>query len=201
MRRLANILRRDETGAAIVEFALVLVPMLLFILGGLDLGYQAYLRSVVQGALNDVARTSSLEGPVINCAGATVEEKIACAIEDRSNVIARNATYDITTKNFYQFSGVGRSEKLITDYNKNGKYDTGDCFVDLNQNGRYDTSAGRTGIGGADDVVFYEVNLSAPRLFPIHKFIETTPNYQINATAALRNQPYTQQKVPPTICV
>ena len=201
MMRFARNLRREERGAAIVEFALVLTPMLLFILGGLDLGYQAYLRSVVQGALNDVARTGSLEGPVINCAGATVEEKIGCAIKQRSNVIARNATYTITTKNFYQFSGVGRSEKLITDYNANGKYDTGDCFVDLNGNGSFDASAGRSGLGGADDVVFYEVKLAMPRLFPIHKFIDATPNYQINATAAIRNQPYTRQKVPPTICV
>lgn len=201
MMRFARKLRRDERGAAIVEFALVLTPMLLFILGGLDLGYQAYLRSVVQGALNDISRTGSLEGPVINCTGATVEEKIACAIKQRSNVVARNATYTITTKSFYDFSGIGRSEKLITDYNGNGKYDTGDCFVDLNENGSYDTSAGRSGIGGADDVVFYEVKLAMPRLFPIHKFIDATPNYQINATAAVRNQPYTRQKTPPTVCV
>lgn len=201
MRRLAGILRRDERGAAIVEFALVLTPMLLFILGGLDLGYQAYLRSVVQGALNDVSRTGSLEGPIFNCTGATVEDKIACAIKARSNVVARNANYTITTRNFYDFSGIGRSEKLVTDYNNNGSYDTGDCFIDLNENGSFDTSAGRSGVGGADDVVFYEVKLAMPRLFPIHKFITTTPDYQINATAAIRNQPYTAQKVPPTICV
>ncbi|WP_419567163.1 TadE/TadG family type IV pilus assembly protein [Qipengyuania sp.] len=199
--RLARNLRRDERGAAIVEFALVLVPMLLFILGGFDLGYQAYLRSVVQGALNDVSRTGSLEGPQLNCTGATVELQIECAIKARSNLVARNATYDIKTKNFYDFSTVNRSEKLVTDYNSNGQYDTGDCFVDLNGNGSYDTSAGRTGVGGADDVVFYTVKVSMPRLFPIHKFISTTPNYQINATAAVRNQPYTTQNTPPTVCV
>lgn len=201
MTRLARLLRRDERGAAIVEFALVLVPLLLFLFGGLDLGYQAYLRSVVQGALNDVSRTGSLEGPQLNCTGATVEEQIQCAIKARSNVVARNATYTITTKNFYDFSTVGRSEKLVTDYNGNGKYDTGDCFVDLNGNGAFDTSAGRSGVGGADDVVFYTVKLSMPRLFPIHKFISTTSNYEINATAAVRNQPYSTQQVPPTICV
>ena len=57
-------LRRAQRGAAIVEFALVLVPLVLFLFGGLDLGYQAYLRSVVQGALNDVARSSSLEAEI-----------------------------------------------------------------------------------------------------------------------------------------
>jgi Flp pilus assembly protein TadG len=201
MMRLARNLRRDERGAAIVEFALVLVPMLLFILGGFDLGYQAYLRSVVQGALNDVSRTGSLEGPQLNCTGATVELQIECAIKARSNLVARNATYDIKTKNFYDFSTVNRSEKLVTDYNSNGQYDTGDCFVDLNGNGAFDASAGRIGVGGADDVVFYTVKVSMPRLFPIHKFISTTPNYQINATAAVRNQPYTTQQAPSTVCV
>ncbi|WP_370030458.1 TadE/TadG family type IV pilus assembly protein [Qipengyuania mesophila] len=201
MNRFARNLRRDERGAAIVEFALVLVPMLLFILGGFDLGYQAYLRSVVQGALNDVSRTGSLEGPQLNCTGATVELQIECAIKARSDLVARNATYTITTKNFYDFSTVGRSEKLVTDYNSNGQYDTGDCFVDLNGNGSFDTSAGRTGVGGADDVVFYTVKLIMPRLFPIHKFITATPNYEINATAAVRNQPYTTQQTPSTVCV
>lgn len=201
MRGLAKRLRRSEDGAAIVEFALVLTPLMLFLLGGLDLGYQAYLRSMVQGALNDVARSGSIEGPAFSCAGETVEAQIGCAIQTRSDVIARNGTYQITMKNFYDFSGIGRSEKLITDYNANGNYDPGDCFVDLNENGSFDASAGRSGVGGADDVVFYEVRLSMPRLFPIHRFIEATPDYNIYATAAVRNQPYATQRVPPTVCV
>ena len=198
---LAKLLKRDERGATIVEFALVLTPMLLFIFGGLDLGYQAYLRAAVQGALNDVSRIGGLEAPQLNCAGTTTEKKIECAIKARSDVLARNATYTITSKNFYNFSDVGRAEKLQTDYNGNGRYDPGDCFVDLNENGIYDEVAGRVGTGGADDVAFYEVDLSAPRLFPIHKFIDVSPNYSIVATAAVRNQPYATQRVPPTTCV
>ena len=140
-------LRRAQRGAAIVEFALVLVPLVLFLFGGLDLGYQAYLRSVVQGALNDVARSSSLEAPGISCSGETVEKKIDCAIRTRSDVVARNATYRISMTSFYDFSGIGRSEKLVSDNNRNGRYDAGDCFVDLNENGSFDEGAGRTGRG------------------------------------------------------
>ncbi|MBX7481077.1 TadE/TadG family type IV pilus assembly protein [Qipengyuania qiaonensis] len=194
-------LRKDERGAALVEFAFVLTPLMLFILGGLDLGYQAYLRAAVQGALNDVARTGSLESPTFTCTSGTVEEKIACAIKARSDVLARNATYQITTRSFYDFGSIGKSEKLVTDHNLNGTYDPGDCFVDLNENGAFNTSAGRTTIGGADDVVFYEVNVSMPRLFPIHRFIDMSPNYAIKATSAVRNQPYAVQKTPPTVCV
>ena len=194
-------LRKDEQGAAIVEFAFILTPLLLFLFGGLDLGYQAYLRSVVQGALNDVARTGSLEAPSFACAGDSVEDKIGCAIKTRSDVVARDATYQITMRSYYDFSGIGRSEKLVTDYNSNGAYDAGDCFVDLNENGAFDASAGRDNIGGADDVVFYEVNLSMPRLFPIHRFLDVSPYYAIKATSAIRNQPYAVQKKPPTVCV
>ena len=115
-------------------------------------------------------------------------------------MVARNATYQINMRSYYDFSSIGRSEKLVTDYNSNGQYDPGDCFIDLNENGAFDASAGRNNIGGADDVVFYEVNLSMPRLFPIHRFLDVSPNYSINATSAIRNQPYAVQKKPPTVC-
>ena len=193
-------LRRDASGAAIPEFAFILLPLILLLVGGLDLGYQAYLRSVVQGALNDVARTGSIESPQLNCAGSSVEDQIGCAIKTRSDVIARDATYTISMRNFYDFSGIGRSEKLITDYNSNGRYDAGDCFVDLNENGQFDQNAGRLGLGGADDVVFYEVAVSMPRMFPMHKFLSVPENYDIRAQAAVRNQPYAQQRTPPTMC-
>ena len=194
-------IRGDQQGAAIVEFAVVLLPLLLFLMGGLDLGYQAYLQSVVQGALNDVSRTGSLEAPSFECTGDRVEDKIRCAIETRSNVVARNATYRINLRSFYDFSGIGRSEKLVDDHNLNGRYDPGDCFIDLNENLVFDESAGRDDkIGGADDVVFYEVNLSMPRLFPIHQLIDVSPNYEIVATSAIRSQPSAVQKSPPMVC-
>ncbi|UVI38706.1 TadE/TadG family type IV pilus assembly protein [Qipengyuania spongiae] len=194
-------LHSDERGAAIPEFAFILLPLVLFLAGGMDLGYQAYLRSVLQGALNDISRSGSLETPDVGCTGATLELRIECAIEKRSNVLARNARYDVEIKNFYDFSSIGRSERLTTDHNGNGAYDPGDCFIDLNENGRFDMSAGRAGVGGADDVSFYKVTARMPRLFPIHRLIETTPEYAIVATAALRNQPYAAQRRPPTVCV
>ena len=40
--------RRDEDGAAIIEFAFVAGPMVLLLLGGLELGYNSYVRSTMQ---------------------------------------------------------------------------------------------------------------------------------------------------------
>lgn len=167
LKMMAGQILRDEEGATIVEFAIVLVPLLMLVMGGMDLAYQAYLQSVLQGALNDVARSSSMEAPTFDCEGDSVEAKVGCAVTRRSDVVAINATYSIEIRNYFDFSGVGRSEKLVTDYNGNGGYDPGDCFSDLNGNGTFDESAGREGIGGADDVVFYKVMLTSPRLFPL----------------------------------
>lgn len=196
LRRLVHCSR----GATAVEFALVITPFVTLLLGSFDLAYQAYLRTVVQGALNDISRTASLEAPEINCQSGTITEKVQCAVKRRSDIVARDATYEVEISSFYDFSGVGRTEKLVTDYNRNGRYDTGDCFMDLDENGLFDEDAGRDGVGGADDVAFYRVTVHMPRLFPIHEFLPVSPDYTITAETALRNQPYTRQRIPPTIC-
>jgi hypothetical protein len=151
--------------------------------------------------LNDIARKGSLEGPEIDCTGTTTEQKIECAVKKTANAVARNATYDFEIKSYYEFSGVGRGEKLITDYNHNGQYNAGDCFQDINENGAFDAIAGRSGIGGADDVVFYEVTVNMPRLVPVDSMLGWESDYEISATTAIRNQPYTRQRTPPTVCV
>lgn len=195
-------LARDARGATLTEFGFVLVPLCVALMGALDVGYEAYVRSVLQGVLNDVSRTAAVEDPIFEAEGDTIEERIEAAIEERVNRIARNATYDIEATNFYDFSGVGDAEKLTTDQNGNGEYDEADedCFEDFNENGEYDTDGGDEGVGGADDVANYEVTLTMPRLLPMAGLIGMSPNYNIVARAAVRNQPYADQDVPPTVC-
>lgn len=190
----------DTRGATLVEFAIILVPLCILLLGGLDLAYQSYVRSLLQGALNDVARSAAVESPSIACGTGTVEEKIECAIERKVDMVARNATYEVEMQSFYEFSGVGRSEKLTTDHNDNGEYDEGDCWQDLDEDETFDTDAGREGLGGADDVVFYKVTLTMPRIVPIDSFLTGGDHYSITARTAIRNQPYARQSTPPTVC-
>lgn len=199
-RRLLGALGLDRAGATALEFALVAPVLITAIIGGMDLGYEAYARSVLQGALNDVSRTGSLEGPDLGCEGETTEAQIACAVKKRSDAVARKAAYDFKIRSYYEFTGVGRGEKLVTDYNNNGQYNAGDCFQDMNENGAFDSTAGRSGIGGADDVVFYDVTLTMPRLLPVASLLGWSDEYEVRATTAVRNQPYTRQKTPPTVC-
>lgn len=207
MRRFPAIgnLARDTEGATIIEFAMIVTPLCMLLLGGLDIAYQSYVRSVLQGALDDVVRAASMESPTFDCATGTTQQKISCSIQNRVNDVARGATYDLEITNFYNFSGIGRSEKLITDHNGNGQYDPGDCWqnLDYEEEGsdpQFDLDAGRDGVGGADDVAFYEMTLTMPRLFPVGAPLGLGENYTITAHAAIRNQPYSRQKVPPTVC-
>jgi len=187
---------------AAVEFGLILVPFCLLILGGLELAHQIYVRSVVSGALTDVGRRAGVEDPMFAAAGATLEERIENTLRDQIEpIVSDSAQIRISTSNFYDFSGIGNPEKLMTDHNANGAFDIGDCWEDLNENGRYDTDTGRAGIGGADDVVFYRVEVTQNHLFPIQAFIGLSDSYTVVAETAVRNQPYANQKTPPVLCV
>lgn len=193
-------LGRDARGAALTEFGLILVPLSVVLLGTFDLGYQSYVRSVLQGALNDVARTASVETPDFGARTGTVEQRIETALKDKVSVLGRSGTFDVKISNYYRFSGVGKPERLVTDVNGNGRYDPGDCWLDTNPNGVFDLDSGKSGLGGADDIAFYEVTLRKPRLLPLSGLMGISPNYEFRATTAMRTQPYANQKQPEVKC-
>ncbi len=196
-------LRSDRRGATIIEFALVLGPMLVLLMGGLDLGYQSYIRSTMQGALNDAARSAAVETPDLGSSGDTVEEQVENLIKETISGIAPNGVISVTQQSYFDFSAVGNPEKLMTDTNGNGQFDAadGDCWEDANGNGSYDTDAAADGVGGADDVVLYTANISAPRLLPIDIFLPGLgPTIDLTVETAVRNQPYDTQATAPVIC-
>src|SRR5690606_22913955 len=58
-RPLLSSLRRDERGSYVIEFALLCLPMMTLLMGGIELGYLAYSKSNVEGALREVTRLAS----------------------------------------------------------------------------------------------------------------------------------------------
>ncbi len=201
--RLTRGLADDCRGLAATEFGLLAIPLLIVILGGLDLGYQSYVRAQLQGVLNDVSRTATVENPVFaGYEGLSSEAQIETAIRDRVDLIARNATYTIEQTSFSEFSTVGAPEKLLTDIDLDGTYDAadGDCFEDANRNGTFDLDSGSVGQGNANDVIFYEVTITLPRIVPVMSLIGVPAEYTIQAQAAVRNQPYDTRPELPVVC-
>ena len=206
MRRRPIIRRlgRDQRGATIVEFAVIAMPMCVLLMGGLELGYNSYVRSTLQGALHDAARVAAVENPILATEGGTVEEQVANMIKETVAHVAPNAVVDVDQKSYFEFSSIGEPEKLMTDNNGNGKYDASDedCFEDANGNGTFDPDSGKSGTnGGADDVVLYTAKVSAPRILPLDRLVPgVSEKVEYTLRAAVRNQPYGQQPTAPVIC-
>lgn len=177
----------DRRGASIPEFALILTPLCLLILGGLDMGFQIYVRSVMLGAMERGTRLATLQ-TVDNTA---VESDIEATIKR----IAPYATVTTTKGSFNNYSNINTMERLTKDTNGNNVLDSGDCWEDIDDNGvRNIVVNGKAGsIGGADDIVRYETTVTYKRILPIWRLIGLDENVSMTANTLTKRQPYEKQ--------
>lgn len=177
---------RDHEGAAALEFAMAAPLLFLMIFGTLQMAHSFYIKGVLTGAVNAAARNSSLQ------TGPTAQANIDAAVTKIIKTGVPAATVTFTRKNYAEFTNIGEPEDF-TDTNKNGKRDAGECFTDMNSNSLWDSDMSKSGLGGADDVVVYTVNVSYKPLFAIGGFWGLPTNQKINATTILQNQPFSTQ--------
>lgn len=184
----------DRRGVAAVEFGIVLVPLLMVVLGAIELGYQVYVKSVTAGAMETAIRDISLG----NKTAQQVSDRVKA---DLGAVVARQHV-ETVTRSFTDFASVASAEKLTDDKNSNGTYDKGDCFRDTNDNGRYDTAAtaGRANAGGAEDVVSYTITVSYPHLFPVQRLLGMSDRGRVSINAVMRNQPFAKATAAKVVC-
>lgn len=181
-------LRRDSSGATLVEFAFVAPVLVLMLMGLFEFGFQVYARSVLQGAVQEAARDATLEGGEINVGAldTSVREQI-------QNVIP-SAVVTFERTNYSNFSDVRQPEEF-TDNNGDGDCNNNEPFEDLNDNGTWDEDRGQDGLGGARDAVLYEATARFDRVFPLHQMMGWDKQVSIDASTVLRNQPFETQEV------
>lgn len=190
--RLGSI-RNDQSGATIIEFAIIAPVLIAFFMFLFDAGFNLYARAILSGEVNAAGRASTLE-----TASQTVLDDLDgfVAGQVRKLIPHGQISFERVAYNNY---GIAQSKaEPFVDTNQNGICDNGETFVDYNFNGQHDADAGRAGGGGARDVAVYTVTVRYPRIFPIDKLIGLDPNVEISATTLLRNQPFDSQTVPPT---
>src|SRR3546814_5793798 len=73
-------------------------------------------------------------------------------------------------KAYDRFDQVGVEERY-NDENESGSYDIGECYDDSNGNGQWDADRGRTGNGGADDVILYSAPMTFDRILPVWRML------------------------------
>lgn len=183
-------LRRDARGGAITEFGLVIIPLAVVLLGLFDMGYQSYAHSIMSGTLYRAARRATT--------GAYTTAQLDTYITSQLTNFNRHATVTITKRSYYDFAGVQEPEKIVGDTVPVGTYNVGDCFEDANANNQYDdgTHSGSTGLGGSDDIVYYSVTMTFPRMFPLYRFLHWSSTASVSGNTVLRNQPYASQATP-----
>jgi len=180
-------LLRDRRGGPTAEFAMTLPAVLLLVLGFGDLAYQAYLESVLTGAVQKAGRDSTIQG------AATETSQIDQNVINIVKSAAPQATFVSSRENYDNYSEIG--PEPFTDTNHNGIRDKGECYSDVNGNGQWDSDPGVAGQGGANDVTYYKMQVTFPRLFPFAWLIGWSQKVTISASTILKNQPYATQTV------
>lgn len=185
--------RTDTRGATVVEFALILPVMCALLSAGFELGYRAYLASIMQGALLESSRLATV--------GDKTGTQIDQVIKDRVAMVSRNMIVkSIEKQSFYNFTNVGKPEKITFDKNKNGAFDPAeDCYEDANNNASYDVTM-NSGLGTADDIIRYTVTVEYPNIMPVSKLMGWGAKQEIVASTVLRNQPFTSRAMPTIRC-
>ena len=180
-------LRSDSNGVTLVEFAFVGPVLILMIMGLFDIAHTQYTSSVLYGAMQKAARDLTLESA--QARQGTIDQLVTDQVR---SVMPNGATVTLQKFSHFDFSDVDLPEEF-TDQNSDGNCNANEPYVDINDNGRWDADRGRSGIGGARDVVVYEAVVSYPRMFGMAGLAGLPQNVTLRASTVLRNQPFDEQ--------
>ncbi|MEQ1550533.1 TadE family protein [Sphingorhabdus sp.] len=184
----------DQDGVSVTEFGLIAPALFTMLLGTMDVGHTLYMRTVIDGAIQEVARDSSLEDGGILAKQQAIDARIKRQIRNLNKSI--NPASDIVIKRRYyrNFTGAfNADEEDYTDTNDNGVCDNGEPYIDANLNESWDSDGGDEGQGGAKDVSIVTVTVTYDRLFPVAGLIGLPEQITISANTVLANQPYAEQ--------
>ncbi|MBK8630119.1 MAG: pilus assembly protein [Sphingomonadales bacterium] len=192
LRALALRLRTDRKGATLVEFALISPVLISVLLGAMDLSRAVYLRSVLEGELQNAARRATMQAGQSG-AGQAATDKI---VTDRMKQISKTTTLKFTRMAYLSYKKAEARKEDFTDLNGNGKCDAGEPFEDVNGNSSWDMDAGSSGQGNAKDAVIYTVTATIPHVFPVYGIFGWDPDMKVESSTILRNQPYSGSTKP-----
>lgn len=180
---------KDQNGTSVMEFGLIAPVAVMLMLGTLDIGHTYYVRAVLDGAMQEMARDSSLEGATTTIQETVIDAKVRNSIR----AVAPGATVT-PTRQFYQTftqAAAAEAEEFTdTEDDLDGVCNNNEPFIDANNNGTWDSDGGDAGQGRAQDVVIIRVNVTFPRLFPMAELIGLPEQVNINSNSILSNQPF-----------
>ncbi|KRA83267.1 TadE/TadG family type IV pilus assembly protein [Altererythrobacter sp. Root672] len=180
----------DETGSTIIEFAILAPVFLLMLMAVFDFGFLIYAKAVLQGAVEEGARSASLENTEWSSIKKRVNSQVVAVLPVGDASTDIQFTFD--PQYYANYNDIMLPEDF-TDKNSNNQWDANECFVDRNGNGTYDTDVGMAGRGGAQDVLSISAQVTYTRIFPLWAMLGDSQTHTIMASTYLRNQPFSAQ--------
>lgn len=171
--------------ATIVEFGIVAPIFILLLMGTFDIGQMVYGQSVLNGAVQQAARTSSLENSDTTAADAQVANTV--------KRILPGATISTDRSSYYDFTDIGRPEHW-NDTDGDGVCDNGETYTDENGNGQWDSDIGVAGDGGAGDVVVYTVTAHYQPTVKVPFMPHDWGLTLLSSATVRKNQPFATQQ-------
>ena len=188
--RFSNI-RRNEDGASAIEFAIIFPVLALLLLAGMEFGYQLYAQTVVNGTIRNAARLASTG----SYSGTAIDNYVKSQLKN----FRHDAVVTIEKRSYADFSSVATPEPVTSGDPAAPPF----CFSDINKNGNYDLDRGSDGLGGAEDIIYYEVTMRYGTLFSFNRHVLNLGAYrEANANTIVSNEPFAPKttSVPPTVC-
>ncbi len=185
-------LRDNDQGVSVIEFGLIAPVTMLMMLGTIDLGHSFFVKATLDGAIQNVARLSSMEDAVTPEAQELVDRRL----KDAVRTLAPTAEVTSTRRFYKTFSAAesATAETVIESPGQaNQRCDPGEIFWDSNRNGVWDADGGSHGQGGTKDIVLLTFKVSYPRLFPMANMMGWPKNIELESSSILANQPYGEQ--------
>lgn len=186
---------QDDRGSTIIEFALVLLPLLTLIMGAWEMGRQVYVSSIVQGVVVQAGRKAALEN--------ATSTAVTTFVRSQLSEFADPAYITLTMTNFRKFTGVSKPEFIDNDSTTVGTLgvlDIGECYIDSNNNSVRDLLQGDSGVGAADDAMRVSISVQAKRLTPIGELIGFGSTYNVQRTTFVQVEPFAGTVSPPRRC-
>lgn len=181
---------RNNRGVSVVEFALIAPVFIGMLLVVFEFGFAFYAKAVLQGAVEEAARTASLENTSWDRLSDRVNRQVRNVIP--ASDADTEISFDLDPVYYANYVDINLPEDF-EDNNNNNEWDSDECFVDRNGNGVYDTDVGLSGRGGAQDVVTITATLTYVRPFPLWKLFQLDSTQTIRVSTYLRNQPFSAQ--------
>ena len=183
-------LPRDSRGVSAVEFALLAPVFLGILLVVFEFGFAFYARAVLQGAVDEAARTATLENTQWTRISQRVSDQVKRVIP--ASDAETDISFELDPVYYANYVEINLPEDF-EDNNNNNEWDSDECFVDRNNNASYDIDVGVAGRGSAQDVVMIQATLTYVRPFPLWKMFRLDPTQTIQVSTFLRNQPFSAQ--------